>query len=102
MLMSIGGSETHVAHDGASAIEAAQRHRPDVILLDIGLPRVNGYDVCRHVRAQPWGRDVIIIALTGWGQDQDRRQSADAGFDGHLVKPVQYEDLTALLQGVAR
>ena len=97
MLLEITGNETHTAHDGLEAIAAIERHRPDVVLLDIGLPKLNGHEVCRHVRAQPWGRDITIIALTGWGQDDDRRKSREAGFDGHLVKPVDYGALKELL-----
>jgi CheY-like chemotaxis protein len=97
MLLQITGHETFVAHDGAEALAAAQKHRPDVILLDIGMPRLNGYDVCRHVREQPGGDAIRIIALTGWGQEEDRRLSQEAGFDGHLVKPVDYNALLELL-----
>jgi CheY-like chemotaxis protein len=79
------------------AVEAAERFRPDLILLDIGLPGMNGYEVCRRIRAQPWGGDVVIVALTGWGQDEDRRRSRDAGFDHHVIKPVAYASLMELL-----
>ncbi|MBA2592401.1 MAG: response regulator [Gammaproteobacteria bacterium] len=81
-------------------MEAAERFRPDVVLLDIGLPRLNGYDACdacRRIREQPWGKTMVLIALTGWGQEDDRRQSKDAGFDAHLVKPVDYGALMELL-----
>jgi PAS domain S-box-containing protein len=101
MLLSITGNETHVAHDGVAALEAAEKHRPEVVLLDIGLPKLSGHDVCRRVREQPWGKDVVLIALTGWGQDEDRRKSREAGFDGHLVKPVEYEALMALLESLS-
>ena len=97
MLLQISGNETHMAHDGLEAVEAAERFRPDVVLLDIGLPQLNGYDVCRRIREQPWGKAMMLIALTGWGQDEDRRQSKDAGFDAHLVKPVDYGALMELL-----
>ena len=69
----------------------------DLLLLDIGLPRLNGHEVCRRVREQPWGKEIVVIALTGWGQDADRRKSREAGFDGHLVKPVEYDKLLELL-----
>ena len=72
-------------------------YRPEVMLLDIGLPKLNGHEVCRHIRAQTWGKDIVVIALTGWGQDHDRRRSHEAGFDGHLVKPVDHEALWQLL-----
>jgi PAS domain S-box-containing protein len=97
LLLQIAGNETHLAHDGAAALDAAERHRPDLVLLDIGLPALNGYEVCRQVRAQSWGREMVLIALTGWGQDEDRRKSREAGFDGHLVKPVDYPALLDLL-----
>ena len=97
VLLQMSGHEVYTAHDGEAAIEAADAHRPDVVLLDIGLPKVNGHDVCRHIRAQPWGRDIRLVALTGWGQANDRRRSHEAGFDGHLVKPVGPEALLALL-----
>jgi PAS domain S-box-containing protein len=97
MLLEIAGNQTFIAHDGAAAFEAVERHRPEVVLLDIGLPGLNGYEVCRRIREQPWGRGMVLIALTGWGQEEDRRRSRDAGFDGHLVKPVNYAALMDLL-----
>ena len=68
-----------------------------MILLDVGMPRMNGYDACRAIRQQPWGKSIAIIAMTGWGQDDDRRKSREAGFDHHLVKPVDIDDLLKLL-----
>ena len=97
MLLEITNNKTYMAHDGVEAIEAIEKHRPEVVLLDIGLPRLDGHEVCRRVREQPWGKDIVIIALTGWGQDADRRKSHEAGFDGHLVKPVDYDKLLELL-----
>jgi signal transduction histidine kinase len=97
ILLQLAGHETHTAHDGLQAIEAAGRLRPDVVLLDIGLPRLNGYEVCRRIREQPWGRELRMVALTGWGQQEDRRRSREAGFDTHIVKPVEPEALMALL-----
>jgi signal transduction histidine kinase/ActR/RegA family two-component response regulator len=91
------GNETRTAHDGAEAIIAAAEYQPDVIMLDIGLPKKNGYDVCRAIRETLWGKDIFIVALTGWGQDQDRRRSREAGFDAHLVKPADYAQLAQLL-----
>jgi PAS domain S-box-containing protein len=98
MLLQVQGNETFTAHDGLAALGAAERHRPDVVLLDIGLPKLNGHDVCRRVRAQPWGGGIVLIALTGWGQEDDRRKSREAGFDGHLVKPVDHTALAELLR----
>jgi len=97
MLLELTGHEVFKAHDGHGAIEAAERHRPGVVLLDIGLPELNGYDVCRRIRQEPWGTTMVLIALTGWGQDADRRRSQEAGFDGHLVKPVDHTRLLTLL-----
>jgi PAS domain S-box-containing protein len=87
-LLTLNGNQTELARDGLEAVEKAESFRPDVILLDIGLPKMNGYDACRRIRAQPWGVGVLILAQTGWGQEGDRRATQDAGFDGHLVKPV--------------
>ncbi len=95
MLLRMTGHEVHVAYDGLAAVAACERLRPEVVLLDIGMPRLNGYDACRRIRAEGWGSGMVLIALTGWGQEEDRSRSAEAGFDGHLTKPV---DLTALLQ----
>jgi CheY-like chemotaxis protein len=69
-------------------MEKADSYRPDIMLLDIGMPGMNGYDVCRAIRQTPWGKSIRIVALTGWGQEQDRRNAREAGFDDHLVKPV--------------
>jgi CheY-like chemotaxis protein len=97
MLMSIHGHEAIMAHDGGEACRVAETYRPNVILLDIGLPTMNGYEACRTIRQSPWGKQMTIIALTGWGKDEDRRQSEEAGFDGHLVKPVNNDMLMATL-----
>jgi PAS domain S-box-containing protein len=98
MLLQFDGHETHQAHDGVQAIEAAERVRPDAILLDIGLPRLNGYEVCRRIREEPWGKDMVLVALTGWGQEEDRQRSRHAGFNSHMVKPVDHDALTKLLR----
>lgn len=99
MLLEITGNKTYMAHDGLEALEMIDAHRPEVVLLDIGLPKLNGHEVCRHLRSQPWGRNIVVIALTGWGQEDDRRKSEEAGFNGHLVKPVDYDKLLDLLSG---
>jgi CheY-like chemotaxis protein len=91
------GDTTRVAHDGAEALAIAEDFRPDVALLDIGMPHLDGHDLARRIRAQPWGRDVVLVALTGWGQEEDRRRSQAAGFDRHLVKPVDFDELRKLL-----
>ncbi len=97
MLLQLEGHETHMAHDGVEAIEAAERFRPDTVLLDIGLPRLNGYEVCRRLREEPWGKQLMLVALTGWGQEEDRHRSREAGFDAHMVKPVDHDALMKLL-----
>jgi PAS domain S-box-containing protein len=97
LLLDLAGHQTHQAHDGVSALEAAGRIRPDVVLLDIGLPRMNGYEVCRRIRKEPWGQDLVLVALTGWGQAEDREQSREAGFDAHMVKPVDHDVLEGFL-----
>ncbi len=97
LLLQTLGYVTRTAHDGIAAVEAAREFRPDIALLDIGLPRMNGHDACRRIREQPWGRDMILIAVTGWGQREDQLRSQAAGFDHHLVKPVRPDDLINLL-----
>jgi two-component system, chemotaxis family, CheB/CheR fusion protein len=97
MLLQFFGHETFKAHDGVQAIEAAERLRPDVVLLDIGLPRLNGYEVCARIRKEPWGKDMVLVALTGWGQEEDRHRSKEAGFDAHMVKPVDQDALLKLI-----
>ncbi|HEY5929932.1 MAG TPA: CHASE3 domain-containing protein, partial [Burkholderiales bacterium] len=93
ILLKFAGNEVETANDGVEAVSEAQRFRPDMILLDIGMPRLNGYDAARRIREQAWGKDIMLVALTGWGQEEDRRKSRDAGFDEHLVKPVDHDTL---------
>src|SRR6185437_6942607 len=100
MLLRLAGHEVRVATNGRAALALASAFRPSAALLDIGMPGLNGYEVARAVRAEPWGRDMRLIALTGWGQDEDKRQARAAGFDHHLTKPVGYEHLRELLGGV--
>jgi CheY-like chemotaxis protein len=97
LLLKMGGDETHTAHDGEEALERAAAIRPEIIVLDIGLPKLNGYEVCRSIREQPWGRPITMVAVTGWARDEDRQKSQEAGFDGHLVKPVDHRALTKLV-----
>jgi signal transduction histidine kinase/ActR/RegA family two-component response regulator len=98
MFLQLGGHETHTAHDGEEAIEATTRLHPDLVLLDIGLPRLNGYEAARRIREQhKQGGGPALVALSGWSQDEDRRRSKEAGFDAHLVKPVDEIDLQKLL-----
>jgi signal transduction histidine kinase len=97
-LLELGGHEVVTASNGALALECAERHRPEVVLLDIGMPMLDGYEVARRIRVQPWGQKITLVALTGWGQDSDRRRSREAGFDSHLVKPLDMDKLTELLE----
>jgi len=97
MLLKVMGHEVDTAHDGLEAVARAMTFRADVILLDIGLPRLNGYEVARRIRQQQLEKGLKLVALTGWGQEEDRRRSGEAGFDAHFVKPVDLTVLTKLL-----
>jgi DNA-binding response OmpR family regulator len=96
-LLRLLGHDAKAAHDGRAAVEEAARFRPQIALLDIGLPELSGYDVAREFRSQSWGKQMTLIALTGWGQDEDKRLAKDAGFDRHVVKPINPEELCELL-----
>lgn len=96
-MLELMDNETATAHDGLEALGAAASFRPDVILLDIGMPKLNGYDVARKIREHDWGRDMVLVALTGWGQEEDRRRSQEAGINFHLVKPVELSVLQNVL-----
>jgi CheY-like chemotaxis protein len=96
-LLQLDGHEVEVAYGGEEGIAAAERFRPDVILLDIGMPKVNGYDVCRHIRQQSWGKEIFIVALTGWGREHDRQRTSEAGFHHHMVKPADPATLSRIL-----
>ncbi len=100
MILRLRGNEVETARNGLEAVEMAERVRPEVVLLDLGMPKLDGYAACRRIREQPWGADMVIIALTGLGQDDDRRNAQEAGFDDHLVKPVDPSVLLELLAGV--
>jgi len=100
-ILALYGHEVRVAYDGASALTLGEQFRPRVAILDIGMPGTNGYDVARALRTRH-GEDVTLVALTGWGQDADRRRAAEAGFDHHLVKPIEPQTLNALLADVAK
>ena len=96
MLLQVHGDEVRVAYDGEEALFAEQEFKPDVLLLDIGMPKLSGYDVARRVR-DARGPEVLIVAITGWGQDEDRQRAREAGFDHHFTKPVDYAVLLDLL-----
>ncbi len=100
-VLTLLGNEVRTAHDGIAAVAAAEEFRPELILMDVGMPRLNGYEATRRIRQQPWGRSITIMALTGWGQEADRVQSREAGCDGHLVKPVNLFDLERHLSELA-
>lgn len=101
MMLSLHGHDTRTAHDGLEAIELAEAFRPDLMLLDIGLPKMSGYDVCRRIRGEPWGHSIVIVAVTGWGQDEDRRRSQEVGFNQHILKPIDFPALEKLLASLA-
>jgi len=85
MMLSMMGHETRTAHDGEAALTTAEAFRPQVILLDIGLPKLNGYEVAQRIRQEAWGASMFLVAITGWGQDEDRRRSKDVGMNLHMV-----------------
>ena len=96
-LLGLLGMEVEVAHDGIAAMEALPRFRPDILLLDLGMPKLDGYETARRMRETDEGRRVFLVALTGWGQEEDRRRSFEAGFDEHMTKPVQKSALQQIL-----
>jgi len=96
------GNDVNTAHDGLEAVALAAEFRPNVVLLDIGLPKLNGYDAARRIREQAGGGEIVLVALTGWGQEEDRRLSRDAGFDHHITKPVDFATLRQLIAGLKR
>jgi CheY-like chemotaxis protein len=100
LLLKLSGHETFTVHDGIAAVTAANTIRPDVILMDIGLPKMNGYEAALRIRQEPWGMNMVLVAVSGYGQEQDRRRSAEVGFDTHMVKPVDISLLSRFLAGV--
>lgn len=99
LALRLAGHDVRTAYDGHAALELAPVFAPDVLLLDLGMPGLNGFETARHIRRQPWGARLALIAVTGWGQEQDRRRTADAGFDAHLTKPVDTVELLTVLAG---
>src|SRR5215213_8580519 len=97
MMLSIMGHETRTAHDGESAVSTAESFLPEVVLLDIGLPKLNGYEVAQRIRENAWGTSMFLIAVTGWGQEEDRQRSSEVGLNVHMVKPVEPAALERLL-----
>jgi CheY-like chemotaxis protein len=102
MLIQLMGHEVRAAHNGLAAVDLAEAFRPDLIVLDIGMPGLDGYEVCRRIRQHSWGRAAVIAALTGWSRDEDRDRSEQAGFDHFLVKPVDPKALENLIAAVRR
>jgi signal transduction histidine kinase len=102
LLMEDSGHEVVRAHDGVAALAAAEQFRPHVALLDVGMPHMDGYELARRIRASGWGRDMVLIAVTGWGQARDRSLAREAGFDEHFTKPLDPDQLAVKLQGVSR
>ena len=98
MLLRILGGEVRTANDGIAALDVAERFLPQAVLLDIGLPKLDGLRVARHIRAQDWGRSMILVAVSGWCREEDCQKTLEAGFDAHLAKPVQFEQVRNLLQ----
>jgi CheY-like chemotaxis protein len=92
------GADVRTAFDGEEAVATAEAFRPDVCLLDLGMPKLDGCETARRIRGTPWGRAMTLVALTGWSQDEDRRRSQEAGFDHHVVKPVDPKSLAKLLE----
>ena len=97
MMLSIMGHETRTSHDGEAALTIAESFLPDVVLLDIGLPKLNGYEVAQRIRENAWGHSMFLIAVTGWGQEEDRQRSSEVGLNVHMVKPVEPAALERLL-----
>jgi CheY-like chemotaxis protein len=97
MMLQIMGHDTRTAHDGESAVSTAETFLPEVMLLDIGLPKLNGYEVAQRIREKTWGQSMYLIAVTGWGQDEDRQRSSEVGLNLHMVKPVEPAALEKLL-----
>jgi CheY-like chemotaxis protein len=97
MLLEMGGHDVRVVYNGRAALALAQSFRPDVALLDIGMPELSGYEIAARLRGEPWGETIQLFALTGWGQDGDRQRAKEAGFALHLTKPIDLEALEAAL-----
>jgi CheY-like chemotaxis protein len=100
LLLECDGHSVFKASDGAAAVEMAKQCKPELAFLDIGMPRLDGYEAAEQIRSQEWGQSIVLVALTGWGQRGDIERSAAAGFDSHLVKPVSAENLSAILAGI--
>jgi CheY-like chemotaxis protein len=98
MMLEMLGHEVSSAHDGVEALETAKASKPELVFMDLGMPRMNGYDAARLIRSQPECKGTVLVALTGWGQEEDRRRSYEAGFDHHIVKPIDFSAVEKLLK----
>jgi CheY-like chemotaxis protein len=101
VLLEMSGHEVSIAHDGEEALRIARQAIPDAMILDVGMPRLTGDQVARGVRSEPWGRRVFLVAVTGWGEPDDKERASAAGFDHHFTKPVDVDELEKLLADFA-
>lgn len=97
MLLTVMGHDVRVAYDGQEAIDVAETFRPHVMILDVGMPKLDGYEAARRVREQSWGREVLLVAMTGWGREDDHRRSEESGFDRHFTKPADMSEIQQVL-----
>ena len=100
ILLQLERHEVQTAYDGLEALEVAERFRPEVVVMDIGMPRLNGFEACRQIRQSDWGKAVVMVAVTGWGQPGDRERSDAVGFDFHFAKPVEFADLKTIIDAI--
>ena len=102
LILRLSGHDVRTAHDGLEALDVAPAFLPQVVMLDLGMPNLNGYETAARIRAQPWGREIPLVALTGWGQPSDRQRTVAAGFNAHLVKPVDRRDVLTAIHSALR
>jgi CheY-like chemotaxis protein len=100
MLLRLMGNDVRIASDGLEAVEQAAAFQPDIVLMDIGMPRLDGYEAARRIRNQDWSRDTLLVAVTGWGASDDSDEATAAGFDHHFTKPLDPAELRKLVSGV--
>jgi len=101
LLLNASGHQVRMAHTGPTALDAALDYRPNVVLLDIGLPEMDGFEVAKRIREQPFLKNVVLVAMTGYGQDTDRQRSQEVGFNAHLVKPADFGKVQQILATVS-
>jgi CheY-like chemotaxis protein len=99
LLLELSGYDTFVAYNGQQALDFGARERPNAVILDVGMPDMTGYEVARRIRQQAWGRNALLVAVTGWGQDDDKQRAKAAGFDHHFTKPVNPQAVEQVLVG---